>query len=294
VAARDPARARSFARKHDIPRVHEDYASLLADPEIDAIYNPLPNGFHCEWTLRALSAGKHVLCEKPLASNAEEAVRMAEAARASGLHLVEAFHYRYHPLAARIRQILAEGELGAVQHVEVEMCIPLLKPGDIRFRYELGGGAMMDIGCYAVSMVRLLAGAEPEVVSAEARLSSPRVDRWMRAELRFADGSSGRLTASLFSRTLLRLRARVQGDQGEMTVTNPLAPHLFHRLRVRTAAGRRDEKVPGRATYSHQLEGFVAQLRGGPPMETGPDDAIANMQVIDAIYAAAGLPRRGI
>jgi predicted dehydrogenase len=294
VAARDPARAQAFARKHGIPRVAASYDALLADPEIDAVYNPLPNSLHAEWSIKAMQAGKDVLCEKPLASNADEARVMVEAARRTGRVLVEAFHYRFHPLAARMKAIVDSGVLGAVQHVEATMCIPLAVPGDIRYRYDLAGGAAMDVGCYTINMVRFLAGAEPEVVRAAVRLSSPKVDRWMSADLRFADGRSGRVTCSLFSSTLLRLRALVRGERGEMSVFNPVAPHFYHRVRVRTPSGTSTERVPGEATYTYQLRAFVAAVRGRPdalPMDL--EDSVANMRVIDAVYDAAGLPRRG-
>jgi predicted dehydrogenase len=294
VAARDEARARRFAERHGIPRVHRGYAELLADPEIDAVYNPLPNSLHCEWTIRALEAGKHVLCEKPLASNAEEARRMAEAARRAGRVLVEAFHWRYHPVAARMREIVDSGALGRLRHVEATFCIPLALPGDIRWRLDLAGGATMDAGCYPVSMVRFLAGAEPEVVSAEARLARPEVDRWMRAELRFPDGRTGRITCALLSSTLLRIEARAIGDRGEMHVLNPLAPHFFHRLRLRTANGRSTERLRGEATYTHQLRAFVRAVRGGEPVPTDAAHGVANMTVIDAIYRRAGLRPRGL
>ena len=127
--------------------------ALIADPEIDAIYNPLPNGLHGEWTIRALRLGKHVLCEKPMASNAAEAERMAEVAGETGRCLVEAFHWRYHPLAARMKEIVDGGSLGRVEHIEAHLCVPLIRPGDIRFRFELAGGATMDAGCYAISIV---------------------------------------------------------------------------------------------------------------------------------------------
>ena len=294
VAARDEARARRFATRHGIPRVHRGYAELLADPEIDAVYNPLPNSLHCEWTIRALEAGKHVLCEKPLASNAEEARRMAAAAERAGRVLVEAFHWRYHPLAARMREIVDSGALGRVHHVEASFCFPLPMPGDIRWRLDLAGGATMDAGCYPVSMVRFLAGAEPEVVSAEARLFRPEVDRWMRAELRFPDGRTGRITCSLLSSTLLRIEARAVGDLGEMRVWNPLAPHFFHRVRVRTPQGSRSERVRGEATYTHQLRAFVRAVRGGERAPTDGSHGVANMTTIDAIYRRAGLRPRGL
>ncbi len=294
IAARDRGKARAFAGKHAIAVVHGSYDELLADPEIDAVYNPLPNSLHCKWTVRALEAGKHVLCEKPIAANAEEAKRMAEAATRSGRVLAEAFHWRYHPLAARIKEIVNSGELGQVRHIEATFYIPLLKKGDIRYRYELGGGATMDTGCYTINIVRWLAGAEPDVVGAHARKSSPDVDRWMHADLRFADGRTGAINCSLICTTLLKAQAKVIGDGGEMTVTNPIAPHFYHRLRVNTGGGTRVEKIPGDATYTYQLRAFADWVRGGPPMSSDAQDAVANMRVIDAIYDHAGMKRRGL
>jgi predicted dehydrogenase len=293
VAARDETRARRFAAKHGVPRVHGSYKALIEDPRIDAVYNPLPNGLHCEWTIRALEAGKHVLCEKPLASNADEAARMAESAEKAGRVLDEAFHWRAHPLAARMREIVDSGELGRVLHVEASLCIPFLLPGDIRYRWELAGGATMDTGCYTVSVVRHLAAAEPEVLRADALLSSPRVDRAMRAELRFPDGRTGTVTCSLFSARLLSIAAHVVGEEGSLDVFNPIAPHLYHRLRVRTQSGSRSERVAGETSYTHQLRAFVDHVRGGPPMLSDARDGVANMRVIDEIYRKAGLPLRG-
>jgi predicted dehydrogenase len=293
VAARDEGRARRFAARHGIARVHPGYAELVADPELDAVYNPLPNALHCEWTIRALEAGKHVLCEKPLASNADEARRMLLAADRAGRVLVEAFHWRYHPLAERMKNVVASGALGRVRHVEASLCIPLVLPRDIRYRFDLAGGATMDAGCYAVSIVRHLAGAEPEVLSATARLASPDVDRWMRAELRFPDGRSGRITCSLFSSTLVRVEARAIGDAGDMHVLNPIAPQFYHRLRVRTPAGRSVEHVAGDASYLQQLRAFARAVQLGEPVPTDGAHGVANMAVIDAIYRKAGLRLRG-
>jgi predicted dehydrogenase len=292
VAARDVARAEKFAAKHGIARAHASYAALLADDAIDAVYNPLPNGLHAEWTIRALEAGKHVLCEKPIASNAAEAEQMAAAAERTGRVLVEAFHWRYHPLAARMREVV-QTELGEVRHIETSMCFPLPFPNDIRYSWELAGGAMMDAGCYTVNMMRWLAGAEPEVVSAEARLARPKVDRYMTAELRFPDGRTGRVTASLFSAKLLAIQARAEGSGGEMRVLNPLAPHFYHSLKLIKPDRTTRERVSGDATYTCQLRAFAEHVRGGKPMSSDARDGIANMRVIDAIYRAAGLPLRG-
>src|SRR5262245_29732742 len=170
IAARDPKRAERFARRHGIPRVHQNYDALLADPDIDAIYNPLPNSLHAEWTIRALREGKHVLCEKPFASNTREAEEMAETARETGLILSAAFAYRYHPLTARVKEIISSGEIGKLRHIETQFCFLLPSPKNIRFNYQLAGGALMDCGCYPVSLIRHLAEAEPIVERAEARL----------------------------------------------------------------------------------------------------------------------------
>lgn len=292
VAARDPARARAFAARHGIPRVHDDYDALVRDPEIDAVYNPLPNSHHAPWTIRALDAGKHVLCEKPFAVDAAEAAHMAEAGRRNDRVLMEAFHYRYHPLFARVLDILDGGEIGRVRHLEAHFCIPLPRPGDIRYRADLAGGALMDTGCYTVSILRHLARAEPSVVAARARWTRGGVDRWCAAELTFADGRTARLTCALWSAVGVRMSARVVGTVGAIGVINPIAPQFWHRLSVRTPRGHRTERVPGPSSYAGQLRAFVDAVRLGAPFPTTPDDAVANMRAIDAIYAAAGRVQR--
>ncbi|MFC6002800.1 Gfo/Idh/MocA family protein, partial [Streptomonospora nanhaiensis] len=308
VAARDPARAPAFARRHGVAAAHASYAGLVADPGVDAVYIPLPNSLHAHWTLRAIEAGKHVLCEKPMTANRAEAAAVADAADAApGLVVMEAFHYRYHPLAERMRAVVhgaapppgaapgSGGELGRVRRVEVDMCVPLPLPGDIRYRYDLGGGAAMDTGCYAAHLARLLGGEEPEVVAARAATlrRAPAVDRAVTAELAFPSGASGRLRASLWSARLLSVGARVVGEHGELRVANFLMPHLFHRLRVRTPHGVRTETVPGDATYTAQLRAFAAAVREGAPVLTPARDAVHTMALLDAVYRAAGLPVRG-
>jgi predicted dehydrogenase len=293
VAARDRDRAHAFASKHGIPKVRDSYAALVADPELDAIYNPLPNGLHAEWTIAALEAGKHVLCEKPFTANASEAEDVAAAAARTGLVVMEAFHYRYHPLALRMREIVENGELGAIRHVETALCFPLPKFSDIRYQYDLAGGATMDVGAYTVHMARLLGREEPEVVSAQAKLRTPDVDRAMRAELTFPSGHTGRITCSMWSRWFIQTYARVIGDRGEMRVINPTSPQLWHRMRLKSGGKNRTEKFSRRPTYEYQLEAFCAAVLRGEPTLTPPADSIANMRVIDAIYLAAGMTPRG-
>lgn len=292
VAARDVSRAQAFAAKHGIARVHDSYETLLADPDLDAVYNPLPNGLHGTWTRAALAAGKHVLCEKPFTANAAEAREIAELAAKSDRVVMEAFHYRYHPMALRIEEIIASGELGKLKRVEGALCFPLPRFSDIRYNYSLAGGATMDAGCYAVHMVRTFGGSTPEVISAQAKLRDPQVDRAMTAELRFADGHSGRIRCSMWSSRLVDCSAHVVGDQGELHALNPIMPQIYHRLSVRSAAGKRVERFSRRASYAYQLDAFAAAVLRGEPVKTTPEDAIENMTVVDAIYRAAGLPLR--
>jgi predicted dehydrogenase len=292
VAARDVSRARAFAAKHGIANVHDSYEALIADPDLDAVYNPLPNGLHGRWTRAAFTAGKHVLCEKPFTANAAEAREIAELAATSGRIVMEAFHYRYHPLTLRIEQIIASGELGKLERVEAAFCFPLPKFSDIRYNYSLAGGATMDAGCYAVHMLRTFGGSTPEVVSARAKLRDSQVDRAMTAELCFAGGHTGRLRCSMWSSDLLQVTARVVGARGELRVLNPLLPQVFNRLSVRSTDGKRVEHFPRRATYAYQLDAFAGAVLRGDTVKTTPEDAIENMTVIDAIYRAAGLPVR--
>ena len=291
VAARDRNRAEKFARKHGIARVLDSYDAVLAAPDVDAVYNPLPNGLHGEWTIRALAAGKHVLCEKPFTANADEARTVADAATASGLVAMEAFHYRYHPVAQRMIDIVAGGEIGELRHVESFMCIPLPLPKDIRYRLDLAGGATMDTGCYAVHMNRSVAGGEPKVVSAQARTARPGVDRWMRAELHYPGGVTGTMTCALWSGTLLKVAVRAFGTDGELRVFNPTGPQFGYRMTLRRDGTKERIRVDGAKTptYTYQLRAFLAAVRDGVPPLTPPADAVGNMEVIDAIYRASDL-----
>ncbi len=296
VAARDRVQAHAFAAKHGIPQVYDSYEALLADPTIDAIYNPLPNSLHGEWGIRALRAGKHLLCEKPLAANAIEAATMAAVAEEQGLLLMEAFHTLYHPLAARLKTIIKSGELGTIRHVEAHFRTILRNRQDIRLDYALGGGATMDLGCYTVRLLRFFLESEPEVVRAKATSVTPEIDRKMEVELRFpmpsAPAISAKMSCAFWSRQLIRITARIIGDRGELFVINPMLPHLFHLVQVKSANGRRIERCPGASSYSYQLRAFVGAIRDKTPVLSDARDGIANMRVIDAIYEAAGLSKR--
>ena len=293
VAARDQQRAERFAAEHHLAKAHGSYQELLADPEIDAVYVALPNGLHGRWTIAALAAGKHVLCEKPFTANADEAAQVAEAARSTNLVVMEAFHYRYHALTRRMLEIIRSDELGTITRLDAWLCFPLVGGNNIRWSYELAGGALMDAGCYPIHLLRTLAGAEPDVVTATAKTRLPNVDRYLHAELSFGDGVTGSITASMLSSRVLGAGARVRGTRGTMRVLNPYFPQLGHRLLIKSASRTAVEHVARQpSTYACQLRAFTdAVLRGQSP-PTNVDDAVANMRVIDACYRAAGLPVR--
>ena len=293
VAARDSARAHEFAKANGIPRVLATYDELIADPECDVIYNPLPNSLHCEWSIRALRAGKHVFCEKPMASNADEAARMAQVADETGLLLVEAFHYRYHPLADRVRALIAGGAIGKLQRVEANFSVPI-PPDNIRFDWGLAGGATMDLGCYPLHMIRYFSGMTPRVLSAKARVGPPNIDLAMEAELELAPGVTARMTCSMAADAQLGAAFLARGDRGELSVINPVGPHWGHQLTLTTPSGVSNETVPGDTTYTHQLRALVKALQGDrSAFPTDAHDGIIGMRIIDEVYRAAGLPPRG-
>jgi predicted dehydrogenase len=302
VAARDRDRAEAFAAEHGIPVVHDSYAALIADPDIDAVYNPLPNSLHGRWTLAAIEAGKHVLCEKPFTSNADEAREVAAAARQAAVVVMEAMHYRYHRLAQVMVDQLAliagseADRRGGVRHIHCTVSFPLEGPDDIRYHYDLAGGATMDAGCYAIDCVRLLGPGQPEVVAALATEQSPRLDRSMYAFLRFPGGATAWLDVSLTQGGKLRADVHAVGTHGQMRVQNFIHPYI--RFRVTTKTAQHAESIssdPGESpdtTYLGQLRAFAAAVLRGEPFPTTPEHAIVTMELIDDIYRAAGLPLR--
>lgn len=292
AASRDVPSAEAFAAQHGIAKAYGSYEALVDDPDLDAIYVLVPTSMHGKWTKAALAAGKHVLCEKPFTANAAEARQIADLAARSDRVVMEAIQFRHHPLTRRVEEIIASGELGRLQHVDVSLCVLLPTFKANCYNYELAGGAMMDAGSYVANIARTFGGSTPEVVSAQAKLQKPRVDRAMSAELRYAAGHTGRLRCALWSGNLFWASASVVGDAGKLRVLSPAAPHLFPRLSIRSANGKRVERFPRRPTYAYQLDSFVAAVLRGEPVRTTPEDAVENMSVIDAVYQAAGLPIR--
>ncbi|MEE4361195.1 MAG: Gfo/Idh/MocA family oxidoreductase [Pseudomonadales bacterium] len=299
VGARDPVRARAFAAEHRIERVAEDYRAVVEDPEVDAVYIPLPITLHRPWALAALAAGKHVLCEKALTCNAAEARQLAEAATRADRVLMEAFHYRYHPLFERVRTLLGQGAIGTLRRIEGRFCVPHIPEGDIRMDFATGGGALMDLGCYPVHWLRHATGREPVVRAARARTGPEQVDMVLDGALVFPAREAGEATiegaihCSMDPGDELEARLTLEGDGGMLTVINPLAPQAGHELRLDNAQGELREQIDRTPSYRYQLEAFVAAVRGAPTNLTDGEDAVRNMTLIDALYEAAGLRLRG-
>ena len=291
IAARDRSRAESFAEQHAIETVYDSYDEVILDPTLDAIYNPLPISHHYEYTIKALRAGKHVLCEKSFALNATEAEEMAAVARETGLVLIEGFHTRYHPVFLRAMEIHDSGVLGSIQRVDARFGIRTPASTDIRMNYETGGGATMDIGCYPISWLRHITRQEPEVVAAEAKIGNPDVDLWLKAEHRLADGVIATTLGSMIEEQYVA-ELRVQGERGSLLVDNPLLPHNSHFIELTVDGNTTRETLSKRPTYAYQLDAFVDAVRNGTPMPTDAEDAIKQMRVIDAAYRAAGMPTR--
>ncbi|WP_309643112.1 Gfo/Idh/MocA family oxidoreductase [Phenylobacterium sp.] len=286
VAARDQTRATAYAIEHAIPIALNSYEDLIDHPEVDAIYNALPPSRHADLTLAALAAGKPVLCEKPFAMNESEARTMVEAAQAQGLVLMEAFHYRYHPLFARVLEICASGEIGAVRRMEAVFTTSIPDTGaELRYDPALGGGALMDLGTYCLHWSRTVAGAEPLAARAESVLSASGVDVSTHAILAFPGGVIAELTCDMAGP--VRASLEITGLEGRLKVINPLAPQLGHLIEVvREGGTSRRETASREPTYDFQLRAFVAAVRGEAAPLTGGADAVAQMAAIDAIKAA--------
>ena len=288
VAARDRSRAEQFAERHGIETVYDSYDDVIADASLDAIYNPLPISHHKEYSIKALRAGKHVLCEKSFSMNAAEARDMAAVADETGLVLIEAFHYRYHPVFLKALEIVDSGQLGEIQHIEAQFVVGTPNKENIRMIYETGGGATMDMGCYPISWLRHITRQEPRVTGATAVEGDPQIDLRLEVEYELEGGATAKTIGSMSDRGFAA-DMTVTATNGELFVRNPLVPQHGNRVTL-TIDGNTtfDEELTRRPTYEFQLEAFVDAVRNGTPMPTDAHDAIKQMEVIDAAYTAAG------
>jgi len=282
IGSRERERAEAQARALGIPRAHGSYEELIADPDIEAVYVPLPNSLHVEWSLSALRAGRHVLCEKPMSRRPEDVERAFDAADAEGLVLAEAFMWRHHPQARRLLELMPE--IGSLRLIRASFSFPLERPGDVRLRAELDGGALMDVGCYCVSAVRLLAG-EPLHVNAQQVLGGDGVDVRLTALLRLPGEALATIDCGFDMAA--RDELEVTGTRGVLRLQDP-----WHSRSPGIELLRPDGSVERFAVepldpYACELEDFAAAVSGERPPRFGREDAVEQARTIAALYASA-------
>ena len=299
VAARDETRARAFAEEHGVERALPSYDAVLADPDVEVVYNPLANGLHGPWNLRAIEAGKHVLTEKPSAANGEEARRIRDVVRLSRMTYMEAFHYPYHPLWHRITGLIEEGAIGELRHVDCSLSMPDPGQDDPRWRLDLAGGSTMDLGCYSLSAILLLgayAGGTPELTGGRVveRAGEPGVDAQLWVDLEYPSGATASGGSSMTKPTPGQdFHLTVTGSQGSIHVPQFILPHEDDRLILRRADGSETvEHLGARSSYTYQLEALTDAVRHGAALLTDADFAVEVMDLIDAAYRTVGLDPR--
>jgi len=284
VASRDAGRAEAYAAEHGIATAHGSYEALLADPDVDAVYISLPNGMHHEWTMKALAAGKHVLCEKPYTRHPGEAEEAFDAADAAGLVLAEAFMYRHHPQTAAVARLVADGAVGRLCAVKATFTFPLHDLSDVRALPELDGGALMDVGCYCVSGIRLLAG-EPEHVRGEQVTGTTGIDMAFHGTLRCAEDVVGQFEASF--RSPQRQSLEAVGETGVLVVESPWRLDWGGSVTLRRDGETEVVEVEEADSYTRELENLADAIEGSAPALLGRADAVGQARVIDALYRSA-------
>ena len=295
VGARDKGRADEFAKQYMIEKAYGSYQEVIDDPNVDVIYNPLPNNAHGPWNIRALAAGKHVLSEKPSASNAAEAKEVAAAVSKSGKVFMEGFHYYYHPVFQRLLAIIKSGEIGEVIKVESALLIPMPDKNDLRLKFDLAGGSIMDVGCYALHSQRmisqLITGGEPTVVSTEANAPDGKIDTKLNVQLKYPNGVAA-LAKGDFESPAFEAPLTVTGSKGSVHLPNFVVSGWDPRVIVDVAGNKRVEQLPSISTYTYQLIAFADAVDLGKPVKTDAKDALAQSQLIDSAYESANLPLR--
>ncbi len=295
IASRDAAHARSVADELGIATAHGSYEALLADPGVDAVYIPLPNHLHGEWTIAAARAGKHVLCEKPLTLTAADAERVVETCAREGVRVMEAFMYRLHPSWVAVRDIVASGRIGRLRAVQSWFSYFNDDPANIRNQMDAGGGALWDIGCYTVNLSRLLFDAEPDTVEASmVRDPATGVDVLTSAILGFGDGLA---SFTVSTRVETDQRVHIYGSTGRISVGIPFNIPPHRPTTVSVTAGGDTPVAPATEVltfetadpYTVEGERFAAAILDDLPTPTPPEDAVANIRVIERIFAAAGV-----
>ena len=285
VASRTAERASAYAAEWKIPRAHGTYEALLADPEIDVVYLSLPNALHAPWTIRAVEAGKHVLCEKPLAVSVEEVDAVIAASSKAGVVVAEAFMYRHHPQTAKVRQIVARGDLGAPRLIRGSFAFTLSRPADVRLDPSLGGGSLWDVGCYPLSYARTVLGQEPLEVYGSRHDGPTGIDQTFTAQLRFPEDVLVQFDCSF--ETPFRAVMEIVGEDATLTVTEPFKPGAQASLVLQSKDSTHTIHTEPAELYAGEVEDLAEAVLDGKPPRVSLADSRANVAAIVALLRSA-------
>jgi xylose dehydrogenase (NAD/NADP) len=286
IASRDLKRAQAYADERSIPRVFGSYEAMLADPDVDVIYNPLPNSMHTEWTIKAADAGKHVLCEKPLANTVEEVDAITAAAKKAGVVVMEAFMYRHHPQTLKVKELVEGGAIGKLQLIRGSFTFKISDEGDVRLNSSLGGGSIWDVGCYPISYARLIAGAEPvEVFGWQVTGRASGVDETFAGQMRFSNGVYAQFDSGF--RTPRRAHMELVGDEGSIVVVEPFQPKLDEKIILKNGEKEEIITIPGEDLYLGEVENMADAILKGQPPRMSLVDSRNNVATIQALLRSA-------
>lgn len=290
VASRSASTAEAYAREWDIPRAHGSYEALLADPDIDIIYNPLPNHLHAEWTIKALQAGKHVLCEKPLALTLSEVDAMIAAAQKSGRVLAEAFMYRHHPQTIQVKEIVDSGALGKLQLIKGAFTFTLTREGNYRNVKEMGGGSLWDVGCYPISFARMIVGEEPLEAFGWQVEGPGEIDEAFYGELRFGNGVHMQFDSGF--KAHYRTYLEIVGSAGVLTIPSPFKPGAKSEIQLTRGDEAKTIKIRGQELYLGEVEDMYEAVVNGKAPRISLADSRGNIATILKLLESAQMSRK--
>ena len=285
VASRRQETADTYAREWKIPRTHGSYEALLADPEIDVIYNPLPNHLHAEWTIKAVKAGKHVLCEKPLALTVEEVDAIQSAARKYGRVVAEAFMYRHHPQTLAVQEMVKSGSLGTVKLIRGSFSYVLSREGDVRLDPSMGGGSIWDVGCYPISYARMIAGANPLEVFGWQVTGPTGIDLTFVGQMQFPNDVYAQFDCSFI--LPFHTFIEIVGNEGTLNIPRPFKPYRDEKIYLTRGDNTETIQVDGQELYIGEVENMADAILLGHEPRVSLDDSQANVAVISSLLESA-------
>jgi xylose dehydrogenase (NAD/NADP) len=289
VASRSNDKAAEYAKSWGIPHFHSNYEGLLTDPEIDVIYNSLPNSLHAEWTIRAVQMGKHVLCEKPLATSISDSDAIIEAVKNTDMVVTEAFMYRHHPQTIFVKQMVDNGDIGKLQLIHGSFCYTNTRSKDPRFVPELGGGSLWDVGCYPISYARYITGEEPDEVFGHQLTGPTGIDLFYAGQMHFPGGCIAQFESSFISP--FKVNMEITGDKGRIQITEPYKPGIQTKLILEKDGRTQTIHVKGEKLYVGEVEDIENAIIYGKPLRISLEDSKANIATIEALYKSAGVDK---